>query len=100
MIGSDCARYSLAHKQLAVANITPVEIPIPHDAKGILIRFQDLTISWKFSTSSAGASDGMPMSAGNALSIDGPMKAQSIWVYQDSGGSVDVHWTYLYPNVR
>jgi hypothetical protein len=93
-------RYKFAHVQLAVATATPVEIVIPEGAKDALIRFQDATAAWNFSDTSAKASDGIPMSAGNALSIDGPCAKSSIWVYQATGGAIDVHVGYWYPTVR
>jgi hypothetical protein len=96
----DRRQYKLSHKQIAIATGTPVEVVLPAGSRNHRIALEDPVVDWRFSTESAGAADGFPQIGGSVLEIDGPVLKMSVWVYQASGGSVDLHWHYEYPNYR
>lgn len=93
-------RFKFAQLVVSIPDSTATEIQLPDCSKGHQLRLESLGVDWRVATTSAGAATGMRVDGGGVFKIEGPIAKTSIWVYQASGGAINMHWTYEYSRTR
>jgi hypothetical protein len=93
--------YTPTQKNVALADATIVAVELPMGSKEHLFRVSP-AVAWEFSFDQATmtAGDAMPMTAGDAYTIESPVTRSTIYIRQSSGSPAELKWAYLYPKVR
>ena len=97
------AVYKVHDENLVLATpATAFSFLVPEGAKEVLFRLADSTVAWRWSTreSEIDAGRGMTMLQGEAVTWDGPVSKQTIFVAHDGTGSKDLRRSFLYPRLR
>lgn len=95
--------YNATQKSTVLVSATTTAFKLPSGSKEHLFRLANATVDWEFGFDEAQvtAGEGMPMSAGEAYTIDSPVASNTtLYARQSSGGPIDMRWAYLYPARR
>lgn len=97
------SNYNGNQVSVSLPDATSVGFKLPLGSKEHLFRLADAAVAWEFSfdQSLVDAGDGMPMSAGEAFTVDAALAGSTtLYARQSSGGPIDMRWAYLYPARR